>query len=100
MENFAPLEWSEPMDLKKKKKVLLNQLVVTLAVVISFVVNSYTREIQPQFIKVSVGMIKYILMQANLYDATPHYSPKGFDGERDVEYTINETFRKQVVNIN
>ena len=34
------------MDSKKKKKVLSTALVVLLAVVISFVVNSYTREIQ------------------------------------------------------
>ena len=44
---FRPIEWEESNDLKKKKKVLSNPTSCTiLAVVISFVVNSYTREIQ------------------------------------------------------
>ena len=89
------------MDSKKKKKVLSTSLVVLLAVVISFVVNSYTREIQTTIHK-GIGWVwDKVHPDAGefLYDANGIiFNGKGFDGERDVKHTINETFRS-VVNI-
>lgn len=89
------------MDSKKKKKVLSTTLVVSLAVVLSFVVNSYVREIQT---KIHEG-IGWVWRDINptvgefLYDANGVlFNGKGFDGERDIKHTINEKY-KSVVSI-
>lgn len=89
------------MDSKKKNKVLSTTLVVSLAVVLSFVVNSYVREIQT---KIHEG-IGWVWNDVNkdagefLYDANGIlFNGKGFDSERDIKHTINEKF-KSVVSI-
>ena len=89
------------MDSKKKNKVLSTTLVVSLAVVLSFVVNSYVREIQT---KIHEG-IGWVWNDVNkdagefLYDANGIlFNGKGFDGERDIKHTINEKY-KSVVSI-
>ena len=85
----------------KKKKVLSTTLVVLLAVVLSFVVNSYVREIQTTIHK-GIG---WVWKDVNpdigefLYDANGVlFNGKGFDGERDIKHTINEKY-KSVVSI-
>ena len=89
------------MDTKKKKRILSITLVVSLAVVLSFVINSYVREIQT---KIHEG-IGYVWENVNpglgefLYDTNGIlFNGKGFDSERDIKHTINETF-KSIVSI-
>ena len=85
----------EESKIRRKRKGTIYPLVVLLAG-ISFVVNSYTREIQTTIHK-GIGWVwDKVHPDAGefVYDVNGIiFNGKGFDGERDVKHTINETFQ-------
>lgn len=81
------------------KKVLKWSGLILVAVILSFVANSYVRNIQEQLHGGIAWVYKNISEDTGefLYDLNGFvFNGKGFDGERDIKHVINESFRNIV----
>ena len=97
MVEIVQIEWRYPMDTKKKKKVSSGSTSCTTSSGNIICSKFHMREIQTTIHK-GIGWVwdKAQFPDAGefLYDANGIiFNGKGFDGERDIKHTINETFK-------